>query len=225
MGYKYQMHAHTSPCSGCGRTLPEELGRSLYEGGYQGCVITNHFHGGNSGIDRALPWKDFVGQYVRDWEACAGYAARYDIDVIFSIEEHVGDGREILCYGITPEILTRHPELANRRIEDYAAVMEEAGGLVIQAHPFRIRSYIAEGGLIAPSFLDGIEVCNMANSPEMNAEAEAEAERHPDWVLTCGGDAHNAASLCIGGIETERRMREPSELVAILKSREYRLIK
>ena len=60
MGYKYQMHTHTSPCSRCGRLTPEELAQSLAEGGYQGAVLTNHFKGGNSGIDRSLPWEKFV---------------------------------------------------------------------------------------------------------------------------------------------------------------------
>ena len=52
--YKYQLHTHTSPCSKCGAMSPEELARALYEGGYAGAVLTNHFYGGNSGIDRTL---------------------------------------------------------------------------------------------------------------------------------------------------------------------------
>ena len=49
--YKYQLHAHTLPCSACARMTPQELVESLHRSGYQGCVITNHFMGGNSGID------------------------------------------------------------------------------------------------------------------------------------------------------------------------------
>ena len=60
MKYKYQMHAHTSPCSACAVMSPAELVESLYSGGYSGCVITNHFYNGNSGIDRKLPYNDFI---------------------------------------------------------------------------------------------------------------------------------------------------------------------
>ena len=64
--YKYQMHTHTAPCSLCASMTPEELAEALNKGGYQGCVMTNHFMMGNTGIDRALSWNDFVKQYELD---------------------------------------------------------------------------------------------------------------------------------------------------------------
>ena len=65
--YKYQIHLHTA-LSRCGRITPEELVEGLYENGYQGTVITNHFFNGNTGVDRDLPWQDFVNEYEKDKE-------------------------------------------------------------------------------------------------------------------------------------------------------------
>ena len=70
MKYKYQMHAHTSPCSACAVMSPAELVESLYSGGYSGCVVTNHFYKGNSGIDRNLPYNDFIKKYEEDYLEC-----------------------------------------------------------------------------------------------------------------------------------------------------------
>ena len=77
--YKYQMHAHTHPCSACSRLSPEELVESLRAGGYAGCVITNHFFHGNTGIDRRLAWEDFVAYYERDYLECKELAKKYRV--------------------------------------------------------------------------------------------------------------------------------------------------
>ena len=84
--YKYQLHTHTAPCSACAKMTPEELIESLHEGGYQGCVMTNHFIGGNSGISGSLPWNEFVKNYEDDYLECCKYAKKYDMDIIFGIE-------------------------------------------------------------------------------------------------------------------------------------------
>ena len=68
--YKYQMHTHTAPCRGCATMTPDELAEAMHEGGYQGCVMTNHFMEGNTGIDRELTWNDFVRNYEEDYIAC-----------------------------------------------------------------------------------------------------------------------------------------------------------
>ena len=64
MEFKYQMHTHTAPCSKCAVMTPQELIDGLVAGGFKGCVLTNHFYKGNSGIDRSLPWNDFVAEYA-----------------------------------------------------------------------------------------------------------------------------------------------------------------
>ena len=115
--YRYQLHTHTSPTSRCGAMTPEELANALYENGLAGAVLTNHFFHGNSGIDRSIGWSAFVREYEKDYIACKAAAEKYDLDIIFGIEEHIGKGREILLYGITPELLYNHPELISGEIE------------------------------------------------------------------------------------------------------------
>ena len=131
--YKIQMHTHTSPCSKCGAMTPEEFALALKENGYSGGVLTNHFYGGNSGIDRSLPWEEFVEFYKKDYEDCLEAAKKYDVDILFGLEEGLYGGKEILVYGITPELIAAHPELVERNPERWADVVRKAGGLVIQA--------------------------------------------------------------------------------------------
>ncbi len=219
------MHTHTAPCSKCATMTPQELIDSLVAGGYNGCVLTNHFIKGNSGIDRNLPWNEFVAQYENDYLECKKIALNHDLDVIFSIEEHLFDGLEILCYGITPKFLYDHPELRNdHSVETWSKALRGFGALCIQAHPFRDRAYIKTPRLLPIEYIDGIEVYNACNNPEANITAKEVALKHPNWILTAGGDTHLPESACWSGIETTTRISDEKSLVRLLKSREYKLI-
>ena len=223
--YRYQLHTHTSPTSRCGAMTPEELANALYENGLAGAVLTNHFFHGNSGIDRSIGWSAFVREYEKDYIACKAAAEKYDLDIIFGIEEHIGKGREILLYGITPELLYNHPELISGEIEAWLKVAKEAGALVIQAHPFRDRAYITAQYPLDLSLIDGIEVYNYGNNSYCNDKAEEFAKEHPKMILTSGADTHSAGTVFHGGIECTERIKDGKALVNVLKSGDYKLIK
>ncbi len=224
MSFKYQLHAHTYPCSDCGKMSIEELIESLRDGGYQGCVITNHFYHGNSGIDRNRSWSDFVKEYELDYLRGKALAERYDLDLIFGLEEGVGNGLEILCYGITPQMLYEHPELRELSIEKWHNILSSYGALTIQAHPFRDRDYILNPGVLPSEYIDGIEIFNNENKPENNEMARQAATAHPNWILVSGADAHHKPKVCLAGIECDERILDEKMLVSVLKSGKYKLI-
>ena len=224
--YKYQMHIHTTPCSQCGGLTPESLCQALLENGYQGGVITDHFYHGNSGIDRSecTSWAQFVSAYEETYLACKKEAEKYGLDIIFSIEESVVPGLEILCYGVTPKILYDNPQLIKQDLYEWVRVMRENGVVVVQAHPFREADYIPNPGALPYECLDGVEVFNRGNStPEMNQKALDFALEH-DLIQTSSADAHWPNHIPYGGITTNRRITNEAELAALLKSGEYELI-
>ena len=225
MKYKYQMHTHIAPCSKCAAMSPQELVEALVEGGFKGCVLTNHFFGGNTGIDRDLSWNDFVARYEANYIECKNIAQKYDLDIIFGIEEHLSGGIEILCYGITPQFLYNNPELQNdHTIEFWSKKLRNFGALCIQAHPFRVRAYIRTPGLLPAEYIEGIEVFNACNKSEENQKANEVALTHPDWILVSGADTHSQNSVCWSGIETNERISNEQLLVKVLKSKNYELI-
>ena len=222
--YKYEMHMHTRPCSGGGKDIREHID-DLISKGYCGAVVTNHFYAGDNRIDRALPWEEFVDAYRQDYLYGLEYAKEVDFDLLFGLEEGVRDGREILLYGITPDLIAAHPELKKAPAEVYAEVVQAAGGLVYQAHPYRARHYNSKPyPLECLDLLDGIEVYNAGNEPEWNESAQRLAD---EKGLACvsGSDAHGIGSAGRGGIATSERMRSNEDLVRVLKSRDYLIIK
>lgn len=223
--YRYQMHVHTTPCSLCGAMSHKELCEALKKNGYQGTVLTNHFFHGNTGIDRALPWEEFVRAYENDYLACMETAKEYDLDIIFGIEEVVIPGLEILCYGITPSVLYDNPQLKDCSIDEWVNIMRQNGVVLIQAHPFRQADYIPNPGPLPIQYYDGVEVYNLGNkTPEMNNQAMEYADAHPHLLKTSSADAHWGDCVPFGGIAVKNRIKTEKELALVLKSREYELI-
>ena len=224
--YKYQMHIHTTPCSKCGGLTPETLCQALLENGYQGGVITNHFYHGNSGIDRSenTSWEQFVSAYEQDYLSCKKEAEKHNLDIIFSIEESVVPGLEILCYGVTPKILYDNPQLIKQDLCEWVRVMRENGVVVVQAHPFRKADYIPNPGPLPIEMIDGIEVFNRGNSTDENQSAWEMAEKHPHLIRTSSADAHWPNHIPYGGIISSKRITNEQELVTLLRSGEYKLI-
>ena len=220
--YKYEMHVHTCPCSGGGKDIREHID-DLIAKGYSGMVVTNHFYAGDNRIDKELPWREFVDAYRQDYLYGLEYAQTVDFDLLFGLEENVGYGREILLYGITPELIESHPELKRASAEKYAEVVHAAGGLVYQAHPYRARDYIRNPfPLECLDLLDGIEVYNAGNEPEWNETARIFAEER-GIACIAGSDGHKIGTAGRAGIVTKERIGTNDDLVRILKNKEYEI--
>lgn len=219
--FKYEMHVH-SKISGGGDDIVNHI-EALRKKGFSGMVITNHFFRGDTKVSRSLPWNEFVDAYAADYEKGKKIAKLYDFDLLFGIEEHVGDGREVLVYGITPDFLYTHPEIKRAEINDFVALVHKAGGLVFQAHPFRDRWYIANPTPLKElPILDGFEVYNAGNHDDENLKAE-EFSKSKACRLIAGSDAHSSKDAGKTGIISNVRLRTEKELVSCLKSGNYKI--
>lgn len=223
MKFRYEMHQHTSPCSHCGHADPVELVHKLKEQGLAGCVLTDHFYHGNSGIDRDLSWEEFCRPYEENYLIAKEEGAKTGIDILFGLEEHVGEGKEVLLYGITPEFMYMHPELREGGLEMIYSFARDFGALVIQAHPFRNRDYIPDADKrLDPSFLDGYEVFNTANKDEDNEKAAAQFSSCGK-ILTAGSDCHWNENGARSGIETDFRITDERQLARVLEAGDFSL--
>lgn len=221
--FRYELHMHTREASACAHSSVEEMIRGYVIRGFSGAVITNHFIGGNTCIDRGLPWDKLVEAYSRPWYEGQKTARALDFDLLFGVEEGYGGGKEFLVYGIGPEFLLERPFLRGAEVSVWSREVRAAGGVLIYAHPFRDRSYVAEPRKMPDmSLADGVELYNFCNRPEDNALAQ-EVFGGQDLILTAGTDSHHTEYDDFWGVDLPGRVRTGAELAQALKSRDFRL--
>lgn len=227
--YKYETHLHTNEASACGKNSSLEMVKACKEAGYSGCFITNHAWGGNTCIDRSLPWKEWVSQFSACYYTAKEWGDKNDFDVFFGYESGY-QGTEFLIYGISPEYLAAHEEFKEASIEEQYNLVHEGGGIVIQAHPFRDEFYIPVIRIFS-QFVDGLEGINATHSShlstahniaEWNDQAIEHAKRH-DFPMTAGSDVHTT-TMFGGGMMFDRPIKSVEMFKAMILSNEMYLL-
>ena len=221
--YRYELHMHTRQGSACGQWDAEDMIRAYAEQGYTGAVITDHFIGGNTRVDRGLPWEELVESYASGYRRGLALAKELDFDLLFGVEEGYGGGKEFLVYGIEPEFLLERPFLRGAEVAVWSREVHKAGGVLIYAHPFRNRPYVAEPRAMPDmSLADGVEIFNSWNLPEDNGEARRVFGSW-DCIRTAGSDNHRGDMGRFSAVVFPHRVRTGAQLAQALKSRNFTL--
>lgn len=221
--FRYELHMHTREASACAWGNIHEMIRTYVDLGFAGAVVTNHFIGGNTCIDRSLPWKEFVEDYSRCYYEGQNTAQKLDFDLLFGIEQGYGNGKEFLAYGLEPEQLAANPQLRTGSAKDWADAVHATGGFFAYAHPFRDRSYITDPRRVPDmSIADGVEVYNRGDKPEDTAEAERVFPAG-STVIIAGTDSHRIELSGAYGVVLPHRVKTGKELAAALKANNFTL--
>ncbi len=220
--FDYEMHMHTKEASRCASSSIEEMIDAYMAIGFSGAVITNHFIGGNTGIDRNLPWEDFIDAFSAPYFKGKEMGEQKGFDLLFGLEQSYGPG-EFLVYGIEPSWLRAHPELHTKDIGIWFQAVTEVGGFMAYAHPFRIRPMPPMEELTLPDMtkVHGVEAYNRGNYPGENEMAVRILQG--SRAGTAGSDTHNASFSKAFGISVSKRIGSNAELAAILHSKQFSL--
>lgn len=219
MFYRYETHCHGSQCSACGKSSTQDIVRAFHHAGYAGLILTDHFIRGNTSVDRSLPWETKVRLYYDAYLEAKAVGDELDFDVIFGIEDHFGGGKEVLLYNIDLDFMLSNPDMCDIPLEELVQRVHACGGLVIQAHPYRNRSYIDMSIPPRDDIVDGFEVYNASNgSPEENIPAfRLAAEK--GLLMISGSDTHSVTDRCLAmaGMAFPYRIRTGKEFVDAVK--------
>lgn len=223
--YLYETHLHTSQGSACAHCTGAEMAKACKEMGYTGIIVTDHNWGGNTAVNRYMPWKTWVEEFVKGYEDAARMGERLGLDVFFGYEAGY-QGTEFLIYGVDKEFMLTHPQLRTATVKQQYELVHEAGGIVVHAHPYREENYIPEIRLF-PEYVDGVEGINAThsnpqsishNDPMYDERAIRYAKEHR-LSMTAGSDIHSTA-LFGGGVAFKHRLRSIREFITALQSGE-----
>lgn len=219
MEYKYELHCHTSMVSQCGRVEPKDIVQMYKEKGYSGIVVTEHYSPLTYGLNSYYKPQRLIDFYISSYEEMKKYETE-DFSVIFGMElRHYATGADYLIFGIEPEWLRQQGNLMALNEKQVYKLMHEQGYLVFQAHPFRW--YILRCN---PKYIDGIEIYNGKCGAKTNFKALQWAIK-TGKLVSSGSDFHTPEQLAKGGIITEEPIKNGKDLVRILKSKNYKLIR
>lgn len=136
--YRFDMHIHTSETSSCGEVSGKDVVRLYRKAGYQGIMITDHYHkeyfDGLGAMDMHQKVEIFLAGYREakaEGEAC-------DLDVVLGIEfRNTETDDDFLLVGVTEEFLHKYPTSFELPLTQAIDLFHGNGILVIQAHPIR----------------------------------------------------------------------------------------
>jgi hypothetical protein len=219
MQYLYETHLHTSLSSDCGISRGSEYIRGYIDLGYSGIIVTDHFYQGNTAINRRLKWKDWVTEYCRGYEEAKEEGDRQGLDVFFGWEATFDGADDYLIYGLDKAWLLEHPEAKSwSRGEQYRTV-NQAGGCVVQAHPFRQHFYIPVVHL-SSGCVNAVEAANAGNHEQSYDALAMRYAQKINLPVTAGSDIHDADQLDGGnifGVYLNKKMETIADYVTAIR--------
>ncbi|MBO5896256.1 MAG: PHP domain-containing protein [Clostridia bacterium] len=220
MEYKYEIHAHTKNTSWCGDIDAKDLVEKYKEAGYSGIVITDHYSPMTFNIWEFFNKRKAIDHFLAGYRKAKEYETE-DFSVMLGLElRFYATINDYLVYGVTEEMLYDLPFMLKLYIKRASKLLREKGCLFIQAHPFR--KYITRA---KPEYLDGVEVFNGKAEKEANDNSHKWATDIKARIKTSGSDCHRESGVGFGGILTKEPIKTNDDLLRILKSGEYELIK
>ncbi|MBR7061128.1 MAG: PHP domain-containing protein, partial [Eubacterium sp.] len=98
-------------------------------------------------------------------------------------------------------------------------LMHAQGYLVFQAHPFR--PYILRCN---PNYIDGVEIYN-GKTPKSENDKAFEWAKKNNKLMVSGSDFHTNEHIARGGIITKEKIGNNADLLRVLKSQNFEMIK
>ena len=209
--FRLETHCHTAEVSRCGKVPAAQLVKELKRSGFDGAVITDHFyHGYMDAISGS--WKDKIDHYLAGYFAAREAGEQVGMRIFCGMEFRTTENsNDYLVFGVTPELLYHRPELHRCSVAELRELADQAGLLIVQAHPFRTGLFREN-----PAMLDGVEVFNgNARHNSHNAEALHFAQEN-GLLLFSGSDHHETEDRGRGGMVLPREPKDEADLVHLL---------
>jgi|Deesub1362A_J573_1020465.scaffolds.fasta_scaffold01274_14 predicted metal-dependent phosphoesterase TrpH len=206
-GFYLDLHVHTAPASPCASSSLEEIVAEAKRIGLDGICLADHNH-------------------LWPAAAVAEMRRRYDFLILRGNEITTAQG-DMLVFGLEQDIE------GIVTLEELRHLVDDAGGFLIAAHPFR--GFLVVGGdelgLAAEeaarrplfSLVDALEVMNSKVTPNENRFA-AQVAQVLGLPGTGGSDAHQAEEVGLFATRFPVRIDDERDLVAALRRGGYRAV-
>ncbi len=212
---KLETHMHTSEVSGCGRSTAAEMVRALAAKGYAAAFVTDHYDPAFLERTAGLTQPERIRRLLAGFFAAAEEGARQGVTVLPAFELRVPGGDEdFLVYGLSESDMAALGPLPSMDLPTAFALVCEAGGLLLQAHPFRRRMRRQ------PSrYLHGCETFNAHPDHEARNDLALcwALQQRPGFIRLAGSDAHHVLAAGRSGLCVPRAALSPAAFADYLR--------
>lgn len=213
--YRIELHAHSSPASGCSEVPADELVRVFHEAGYDGIAITNHFISDN---EHSSSKADAIEKFKKDLYLAYETGDKLGIKVYAGAELrfYKHSDNDYLFYGFTLDELPDIYDYLNTNLETFVKEYKKESSLLLQAHPFR-------DGMVRmdPDLLDAIEAFNVHQNHNSRVAVTAKYAAQHGKIMTVGSDYHHPTFEGISATRIKYLPKDESELVSIIKNEDF----
>ena len=186
--YRLELHAHTSPASGCSQVKPEDVVTIFHDAGYDGIAITNHFY-------PKPELKDFLEIYRSDYLKALETGNKLGMKVYLGAELRFPsqNNNDYLLSGFELSQLEEMYSYMTGTLENFAENFKTDDMFLLQAHPFRNGMELG-----FENYLDGVEVFNMHPNHNSRVALAERYARENGKIATAGTDYHHIGhdNLC-----------------------------
>ena len=217
MKYKTELHCHSRDGSDCSHESAEGIVEKYLAAGYTTVCLTNHF---SPRDNDETAWEAKIDKLFDAYEKLVKASAGW-LNIIPGMELRFRqNSNDYLVFGFDRRYLLDRPDLLSMTVGQFTSKARKQGILTVQAHPFRY-------GMTAvrPDQIDGVEVFNGHFGHESNNDIALRWAEKYGLIQTSGTDHHDKKHIPNGGIETDFPIRTAEELIAVLKSGEYTLLR
>ncbi len=213
--YRIELHAHSSPASGCSEVPADELVRVFHEAGYDGIAITNHLI---SDEEHSASKECAIEKFKKDIYLACETGDKLGIKVYTGAELrfYKHSDNDYLFYGFSFDELPDIYDYLNTNLETFVSEYKKEGSLLIQAHPFR-------NGMIRmnSALLDAIEAFNVHQNHNSRVAVAAKYAAAEGKIMTVGSDYHHPGFEGISATRTKVLPKDEAELISIIKNDDF----
>ena len=218
--FKTELHCHSCDVSACARVDVNTIVNKFVDAGYSTLVLSNHFNSATYEHLKSTDWNDWIDKFLLGYTKLKECASG-KLNILLGMELRFNENNnDYLVFGIDEELLRSQEGIFASNPWKFHEVAKEKGLLFIQAHPFR-----SDMTVVDPRALDGVEVFNGHKGHDSrNDIANMWADKF-GLIKTSGTDFHYDYAPANAGIMTENEITSLDELIEVLRSGCYTLIR
>ncbi len=219
--YKIELHAHTSPASGCADLAPCDVIDRYADIGFDCIAITNHFY--KMTLERLTTGtskEDEIEAYLKDFHEAKKRGEERGIKVILGAELRFKsqNDNDYLIFGIDEKDLFDIYDYLDGTYEDFYRAYKNDKNFLIQAHPFREGLERADADCV-----DGVEGFNLHPNHNSGVALSTKFGKDNQKIIVAGTDFHHEGHQGLANIRTVSCPCNSFELAEILKNDDFLL--